>query len=90
MQLRPVQQVPVGCRQDADLRLGTGARLADGNVALGNDQCAEHTVEVIDAGLRQKRQLVGLLRVLRIIRRDLEQQIEIIVARPQAAVHRAE
>ena len=85
LQLRPVEQVPVDLGQDLDLRALAARRLADRDVALGHDERAEQAVEVIDAGLHQHAELVALERAVRIVRRHLEEQLEVVVARAQVA-----
>ena len=40
---------------------------------------------MVDAGLHQHAELVALHRAVRIVRRHLEQQLEIVVARAQVA-----
>jgi hypothetical protein len=90
LQRGPVHQVAVRGGEDGQLRLAAGGRLADRDVALRHHQRAEHAVEMLHAGLHDHAELVRLLGILRIVRRDLEQQVEVLVPRLQVADHHAE
>ena len=71
--------------EDLDLRPLAARRLADRDVAFRHDQRAEQAAEVVDAGLDEHAELVALHRAVRIVRRHLEEQLEIVVARAQVA-----
>jgi hypothetical protein len=90
LQLHPVEQVPVDLGQDLDLRPFAARRLADRDAALGHDQGAQQAAEVVHAGLYHDAELVAGLRVVRILRGHLEQQLEVVVARAQVAGQRVE
>ena len=77
-------------RQDLDLGPLAARRLADRDAALGHDQGAEQAAEVVDAGLHHDAELVAGFRVVRILRRHLEQQLEVVVARLQVARQRVD
>ena len=90
LQLRPVQQVAVGRRQDADLGLGAGPGLAHRHVAFRDHERAEHAAEVVHAGLHQEAEFVGFLGVLGVVGGDLQQQVEVAVAGVEVATEAAE
>ena len=71
--------------QDLDLRPLAARRLADRDAALRHDQRAEQAAEVVHAGLHHHAELVARLRAVRVFRGQLEEEIEVVVARAQVA-----
>ena len=72
-------------REDLDLRPLAARRLADRDAAFRHDQRAEQAAEVVHAGLHHHAELVARLRAVRIFRSQLEEEIEVVVARAQVA-----